>query len=241
MYSLEDALDSLRTTNRMLERLRHSSDIAEQDELRYASIIDLCADIMHGAEVIDSIARKRSRELRRTSRTEREMIGFIVKAIEDKPMKKHPSTNDVEAGGVKAKVLRLADGKCELCGTTMFLTCHHILPREDGGLNEEDNLIALCRSCHDEIEDLGYRTRAEIKRHTLAAKVLVSTPKRDDAEDRKAQKARAERVEAEEVIEWAAKWGEGFWGHVPYIILGDPVPSTPEWCLWVYGGARRHR
>ena len=79
------------------------------------------------------MARKRSRELRRAVRTEREMVGFIVKAIEDKPMKKHPSTNDVEAGGVKAKVLRLADGKCELCGTTMFLTCHHIISREEGG------------------------------------------------------------------------------------------------------------
>ena len=104
-------------------------------------------------------------------------------------------------------------------------------------MNEEDNLIALCRSCHNEIEDLGYHTRAEIKRHTLAANVLVSAPKRDNAEERKAQRARAEREEAAEVFEWAAKWGEGFRGHVPYIKLGDPVPKTPNWCLYVYGGA----
>ena len=207
------------------------------------TIIDLCADITQNAEAIDDMARKRSRELRKTPRTEREMIGFIVKAIEEKPVKKHPSTNDVEAGGVKAKVLRLADGKCELCGTTMFLTCHHIIPREDGGLNDLENLIALCRSCHDEIEDKGYRTRAEIKRHVLESKVLAVNPipeiKRDAAEERKAQRAREEREEAAEVFEWAAKWGEGFWGRVPYIKLGDPVPPTPKWCLCVYGGVRR--
>ena len=111
----------------------------------------------------------------------------------------------------------------------MFLTCHHIIPREDGGLNEGDNLIALCRSCHNEIEDLGYRTRAEIKRHTLAAKVLaLYLPSATMPKNAKRRRARAEREEAEEVFEWAAKWGEGFWGHVPYIKLGDPVPRHPE-------------
>lgn len=167
------------------------------------------------------------------------MIGFIVKAIESKPMKKHPSTSEVEAGGEKAKALRLAKGKCELCGTSFRLTYHHIIPRADGGLNATENYIVLCQSCHDEIEDQGYRTRAEIKRHTLAAKNLISIPKRDDAEERKAQRARAEREEAEEVAEWAAKWGEGFWARVPYIKLGDPMPPTPKWCLYVYGGTRR--
>lgn len=207
-----------------------------------AEIMDLCADVCQMAETVSDMARKRGRELRKTPRTEREMVGFIARAIEDKPVKKHPSTNDVEAGGVKAKVLRLADGKCEICGTTMFLTCHHIIAREDGGLNEEDNLIALCRTCHDEIEDQGYHTRAEIKRHVLASKVLAVNPildtRRDAAEERKAQRAQAEREEAAEVFDWAAKWGEGFWGHVPYIKFGEPVPPTPKWCLCVYGGAR---
>lgn len=244
MYSLEEVLDSLRTANRMLQGLRRSPDIDDQDEARYADIVELCSDVSEYAGEIAGIARRRSRELRRTSRTEREMIGLIVRAIEDeKPMRKHPSTNDVEAGGVKAKAIRHAGGKCELCGTTFFLTCHHIISRDEGGLNEEENLIVLCKSCHDEIEDQGYQTRAEIKRHVLPAKVYIGTSVAarglTEAEERKAQKAREERAESEEVANWAEKWGDGFWRHVPYIALGDPVPPTPEWCLRVYGGQRQ--
>ena len=226
----------------MLAGLRHSRDMAEQDAARYADIIDLCGDIRQSAESVAALAQQHSRELRKTSRTEREMIGFIVNAIEEKPVKNRPSTNDVEAGGVKARVIRLADGKCELCGSTMFLTCHHIIPRAEGGTNDAENFMALCRSCHDEIEDKGYRTRTEIKRHITAANVFVASAdanRRDAIEERKAQRAREEREETAEVFDWAAQWGEGFWSRVPYIKLGDPVPPTPKWCLCVYGGVRR--
>ena len=120
MYSLEDTLNNLYTASRMLQGLRNSPDVDDQDEARYAEIIDLCADIRQSAESVAALAQQHSRELRKTSRTEREMIGFIVNAIEEKPVKNRPSTNDVEAGGVKARVIRLADGKCELCGI------HHV-------------------------------------------------------------------------------------------------------------------
>ena len=42
---------------------------------------------------------------------------------------------------------------------------HHIIPRAEGGGNSLDNLILLCRKCHDEIEIAGYRTRADIEGH----------------------------------------------------------------------------
>ena len=36
---------------------------------------------------------------------------------------------------------------CEVCGEPMK-DVHHIIPVKDGGTNDEDNLICLCRSCH---------------------------------------------------------------------------------------------
>ena len=43
-----------------------------------------------------------------------------------------------------------------------FLTVHHILPREEGGQNEVDNLVTLCNACHDKIEELKLRSMSEI-------------------------------------------------------------------------------
>jgi 5-methylcytosine-specific restriction endonuclease McrA len=42
---------------------------------------------------------------------------------------------------------------------------HHIIPFAEGGKTTPDNLILLCKKCHDEIELAGYRTRAEIEGH----------------------------------------------------------------------------
>jgi len=36
---------------------------------------------------------------------------------------------------------------CEICGKTA-VDIHHILPKGRGGTDEAENLIALCRSCH---------------------------------------------------------------------------------------------
>ena len=43
--------------------------------------------------------------------------------------------------------------ECEKCGkrkSKSSLDVHHIIPLGDGGINEFDNLIALCKRCHDE-------------------------------------------------------------------------------------------
>jgi hypothetical protein len=42
------------------------------------------------------------------------------------------------------------------------LTAHHIISRADGGLDDLDNLITLCEPCHDEVEELGFRSAFEI-------------------------------------------------------------------------------
>ena len=48
--------------------------------------------------------------------------------------------------------------QCQACRKkytkgTRKLTVHHILPRDQGGNEEADNLILLCLKCHDKIEE----------------------------------------------------------------------------------------
>ncbi len=38
--------------------------------------------------------------------------------------------------------------KCELCGSTIELRLHHIVPLSWGGLSTDDNCITLCKDCH---------------------------------------------------------------------------------------------
>lgn len=43
-----------------------------------------------------------------------------------------------------------------------YLTCHHIMPRSEGGGLGYANLLTLCNICHDYVEEHTYRTRGEI-------------------------------------------------------------------------------
>ena len=44
---------------------------------------------------------------------------------------------------------------CELCERKNILTpaeeVHHVIPLSKGGSNDEENLMALCKSCHSRI------------------------------------------------------------------------------------------
>lgn len=53
-------------------------------------------------------------------------------------------------------------GKIKLRRIGLHLTAHHILPREYGGQDNQENLITLCNKCHDEIESLKLKSREEI-------------------------------------------------------------------------------
>lgn len=52
------------------------------------------------------------------------------------------------------KVLKRAHAKCVMCGWHKA-TCdvHHIIPRKDGGGDENTNLVILCPNCHREVHD----------------------------------------------------------------------------------------
>jgi len=49
---------------------------------------------------------------------------------------------------------RLKDGKsCHFCNSKENLTLHHLVRREVGGATEEENLLVVCRDCHDKIHE----------------------------------------------------------------------------------------
>ena len=50
---------------------------------------------------------------------------------------------------MRAAVLERDDHQCCQCGAGENLTLHHIKLRKDGGKNVADNLITLCRTCHE--------------------------------------------------------------------------------------------
>jgi len=50
------------------------------------------------------------------------------------------------------------DGACVRCGSTHYLSAHHLDPRRDGGLDVPENLVSLCVRCH------GRATAAEHRR-----------------------------------------------------------------------------
>ena len=53
----------------------------------------------------------------------------------------------------KRRRLRILDRdgwRCVLCGAASRLEVDHRVPLQDGGLEEDENLRALCRSCHIE-------------------------------------------------------------------------------------------
>ena len=50
---------------------------------------------------------------------------------------------------LRKRVLERDNGRCIKCGRSYKLEVHHIIPVYRGGLDEEWNLITLCKKCHD--------------------------------------------------------------------------------------------
>ena len=47
---------------------------------------------------------------------------------------------------------RLRDGEiCQICGRRGHTEGHHLLDYQFGGKAETDNIITLCRDCHDKV------------------------------------------------------------------------------------------
>lgn len=53
---------------------------------------------------------------------------------------------------VKNQILERDGFKCRICSRNSNLHIHHIIPRQQGGSHNPDNLITLCASCHGAIE-----------------------------------------------------------------------------------------
>jgi len=51
-------------------------------------------------------------------------------------------------GKLLNEVLKRDDYRCQGCGNTRHLELHHIIFRSQGGKDEADNLVMLCRRCH---------------------------------------------------------------------------------------------
>jgi len=49
---------------------------------------------------------------------------------------------------VHAQAIKKYGNKCELCGYTLAVDTHHIIPKNKGGPHEVDNLMVLCPNCH---------------------------------------------------------------------------------------------
>ena len=54
---------------------------------------------------------------------------------------------------VKLYVLGRDDWKCRNCGRGEWLDPHHVVFRSAGGSNHPNNLLTLCRVCHNDIHD----------------------------------------------------------------------------------------
>jgi 5-methylcytosine-specific restriction endonuclease McrA len=74
---------------------------------------------------------------------------------------------------------RLTSNGCYLCSSKLELTLHHLIPKEMGGATEEENLLSVCRPCHDaihsgEIDVKGLLMEVSIKRANWLAQSTAS-------------------------------------------------------------------
>ena len=67
---------------------------------------------------------------------------------------------------VKATVYRRDRGMCILCGRAGLPEAHYI-PCSQGGLGIEQNIVTLCRTCHNKLDQTTQREEllARVKEH----------------------------------------------------------------------------
>ena len=76
----------------------------------------------------------------------------------------------------KAKV----DCKCEKCGKSEFLECHHIIYRSSWYDTKLEDLIILCRECHKKEHNIESKKRSKkwIARKLRKCKPMFYNPRR---------------------------------------------------------------
>ena len=75
---------------------------------------------------------------------------IITTTPQKSPEKQIKEKAKTEFKKVRRKILSRDKEKCTLCGEKRTLEVHHIISRANGGTNDENNLITLCRLCHIE-------------------------------------------------------------------------------------------
>lgn len=78
-------------------------------------------------------------------------LGYISNIAQSK--KQHAPSKKL-----RMKVLKRDGRRCVICGRSPFhyvdveLHVHHVIPWGQGGITEEENLITLCKACHDGLD-----------------------------------------------------------------------------------------
>jgi hypothetical protein len=85
---------------------------------------------------------------------------------------------------------RRSIGRCGRCNKVARLTRHHIVPRSEGGSDDEANIELVCRPCHDKIHRMAARTR----------------PRKVSKVERKARKMRIKSFRAQLQFECTPKY-----------------------------------
>lgn len=252
-----DIIMSLETAKAALDeagQLRQLRDDLSGADMAYVQIAELCESIELAVSGLHHTARNKQRELRKRPRTEREMINVIVKEIA--PMRKiKPSTKEIMSGGIRAAALRQADGRCELCGNEWDLSTHHVVPRARGGLDDLENIVVVCKDCHNEIEPMGFVTRGETLNYTPRRRINLAqeaNPTRqtefdltpaEKAANTKAANVRDELRRDADLAEWALPFARYLDADPGILPLSAPRVSRPEkdWHVIVYGAGRHAR
>lgn len=63
---------------------------------------------------------------------------------------------------VKDAVWERDEHRCVYCGSTYAFPEAHVVPRSRGGLGVEENIVTLCRLCHDAFDHGTAEQRHEI-------------------------------------------------------------------------------
>lgn len=61
----------------------------------------------------------------------------------------------------RAEAFERDEYRCATCGTTETLDVHHIVPQREGGTDNLDNLVVLCRKCHSKTSSYGRPPKRE--------------------------------------------------------------------------------
>ncbi len=56
----------------------------------------------------------------------------------------------------RSKFRKAVGSDCAVCNSCNGTHRHHIIPLQRGGLNKTNNIISLCRSCHEDVHGFKF-------------------------------------------------------------------------------------